>query len=326
MGNSNHVFPKLRLFPNQRPFLIPFSLVPASLLTITRINISNRGLQAVPALFLLIALIPFPLSPRWLAYKERYDEALEVIANIHGGGDKTSPVVEAEFRDVKQAAEEAKQVKWHMLFGRKMWRRTLVGCFTQIWQQLTGGNVLMYYIVIPILVIGDRSFLGIALERVLTVGVCVLYGGIDRECKSCIEFNPICHFCGYECSCNDIHRCLGTTKYAPLGFCRNGHLQFHLRRISPLNHLLPSFHLTLTSLGNPRNPRPRSPLSRRQSKRNMDTSRLLLQQSRNSKQLPLHRNLRSNLGPRSLGLHFRNLATRIPRQRSGSMRRLQLGI
>jgi len=104
------------------------------------------GLQAVPAVFLLVALIPFPFSPRWLAAKGRYDEALQVIADIHGRGDKTLPKVEAEFNDVKQAAEEAKQVKWPMLFGRKMWRRTLVGCFTQIWQQLTGGNVMMYYV------------------------------------------------------------------------------------------------------------------------------------------------------------------------------------
>jgi hypothetical protein len=91
--------------------------------------------------------MPFPFSPRWLAAKGRYDEALQVIADIHGGGDTTHPVVEAEFHDVRQAAEEAKRVRWHMLFGHKMWRRTLVGCFTQIWQQLTGGNVCMYYVV-----------------------------------------------------------------------------------------------------------------------------------------------------------------------------------
>jgi hypothetical protein len=109
----------------------------------------DRGIQAVPALFLFVAIMPFPFSPRWLAAKGRYDEALEVIANIHGGGDKTHPVVEAEFRDVKKAAEEAKHVKWHEMFGHKMWRRTVTGCFTQIWQQLTGGNVCMYYIVIP---------------------------------------------------------------------------------------------------------------------------------------------------------------------------------
>src|ERR1700737_897078 len=106
-----------------------------------------RGLQAVPAFILFFALIPFPYSPRWLASKERYDETLEVLANIHGGGDKTHPVVEAEYNDIILASEEAKLVRWHMMFGRKMWRRTFVGCFTQIWQQLTGGNVMMYYVV-----------------------------------------------------------------------------------------------------------------------------------------------------------------------------------
>jgi len=102
-----------------------------------------RGIQAVPALFLLIALIPFPYSPRWLASKGRLDESLTVIANIHGRRDKSLPVVQAEYKDVCRAAEEAKLVKWHMMFGKKMWRRTLIGCFTQIWQQLTGGNVMV---------------------------------------------------------------------------------------------------------------------------------------------------------------------------------------
>lgn len=114
------------------------------------LGLISRGIQAVPALFLLIALIPFPYSPRWLAAKGRYDESLDVIANIHGGGDKNLPVVKAEFNDVRKAAEEAKLVKWHMMFGKKMWRRTFIGCFTQIWQQLTGGNVMVRPPTIPI--------------------------------------------------------------------------------------------------------------------------------------------------------------------------------
>ena len=114
------------------------------------LRLISRGIQAVPALFLLIALIPFPFSPRWLAAKGRFDESLDVIANIHGGGDKNLPVVRAEFNDVRKAAEEAKLVKWHMMFGKKMWRRTFIGCFTQIWQQLTGGNVMVRSPTIPI--------------------------------------------------------------------------------------------------------------------------------------------------------------------------------
>jgi len=89
--------------------------------------------------------MPFPFSPRWLAYKGRYEEALQVIADIHGRGDKTNSSAEAEYNDVRAAAEESRHVKWRMLFGPKMCRRTLIGCFTQIWQQLTGTNVMMYY-------------------------------------------------------------------------------------------------------------------------------------------------------------------------------------
>lgn len=33
------------------------------------------------------------------------------------------------------------------LFGKTMWKRTTVGVFAQVWQQMLGGNVMMYYIV-----------------------------------------------------------------------------------------------------------------------------------------------------------------------------------
>ena len=38
------------------------------------------GLQMLPAIFLLIALLFLPESPRWLAKKDRWEEAINVLA------------------------------------------------------------------------------------------------------------------------------------------------------------------------------------------------------------------------------------------------------
>jgi sugar transport protein len=57
------------------------------------------GIQGVPGFILLGALFFFPESPRWLASKERWDECLDTLAHLHGGGDRKSPVVVAELEE-----------------------------------------------------------------------------------------------------------------------------------------------------------------------------------------------------------------------------------
>ncbi|KAF7712308.1 MFS-type Sugar/inositol transporter [Penicillium ucsense] len=108
------------------------------------------GIQAVPGLILFIALFFFPESPRWLAAKERREEALDVLALIHGKGDRNDPVVQVEFEEVQEAARiahQSKDVSFLSLFGPRIWKRTMCGMSVQMWQQLLGGNVAMYYVV-----------------------------------------------------------------------------------------------------------------------------------------------------------------------------------
>ncbi|KAF2460099.1 sugar transporter [Lineolata rhizophorae] len=108
------------------------------------------GLQGIPAFFLLGAMFFFPESPRWLASRDRWEDCLTNLALLHGRGDRESPVVQAEYYEVREAARiaaEASELPILGLFGPKMWRRTLAGTSVQMWQQLLGGNVMMYYIV-----------------------------------------------------------------------------------------------------------------------------------------------------------------------------------
>ncbi|PFH61736.1 hypothetical protein XA68_16457 [Ophiocordyceps unilateralis] len=107
------------------------------------------GLQMVPAFFLFFMMIFLPESPRWLARKGRWDECRSVLALVHGKGDAHHPFVTYEMDDIKQMCEfEARHahVTYLDLFKPQMINRTIIGLFTQIWSQLTGMNVMMYYI------------------------------------------------------------------------------------------------------------------------------------------------------------------------------------
>lgn len=60
------------------------------------------GVQAVPGAILATALLFFPESPRWLAYKGRWDEVIYTLAHLHANGDESSPIVAAELDEGEQ--------------------------------------------------------------------------------------------------------------------------------------------------------------------------------------------------------------------------------
>ena len=104
------------------------------------------ALQIIPALFLFCFLFIMPESPRWLARKNRWDEAQAVLTLVHGKGDPNSPLVAREMEEIREVTEiEAKNsdVTYWELLNAKNINRTCIGLFTQIWSQLTGMNVMM---------------------------------------------------------------------------------------------------------------------------------------------------------------------------------------
>lgn len=104
------------------------------------------GLQMIPAVCLFFGMIPLPESPRWLARKDRWEECHNVLALVHGKGDRDSPFVRIELQDIQEMAEferRHKDVTYWELFYPNMINRTMIGLFMQIWSQLTGMNVMM---------------------------------------------------------------------------------------------------------------------------------------------------------------------------------------
>ena len=107
------------------------------------------GLQAIPAVLLYLGLMFLPESPRWLAKKDRWDEAKDVLTLVHGKGNPDSPWVHRELGEIRSVVEFERanaDVTYFELLKPNMLNRTSIGVFTQIWSQLTGMNVMMYYI------------------------------------------------------------------------------------------------------------------------------------------------------------------------------------
>lgn len=107
------------------------------------------GVQMVPAGLLFLGMMFLPESPAWLARKDRWEESKEVLILVHGKGDPNSPFVQAELQEISDMCEFERRnadVTYLELFKPQMIHRTFIGIWTQIWSQLTGMNVMMYYI------------------------------------------------------------------------------------------------------------------------------------------------------------------------------------
>ena len=122
----------------------------------------------VPGFILFVGLFFYPKSPRWLASKDRWDEAMEVLANLHGNGDRNHPKVLAQYQEIEEALaleREQASTSYQELVKPRILKRVFLGMSLQMWSQLCGElivpfsmrqrlmaaaigmNVMMYYIV-----------------------------------------------------------------------------------------------------------------------------------------------------------------------------------
>ncbi|KAK7429408.1 hypothetical protein QQZ08_004000 [Neonectria magnoliae] len=103
--------------------------------------------QIPPAFLLAIMTIFLPYSPRWLASKERYDEAKKVMYTLHSH--RGADVIEAEFAEmcsqIQLEANRKKMSNFWNLFTRKYIRRTLLACLTVNMMKLSGSNIIQNY-------------------------------------------------------------------------------------------------------------------------------------------------------------------------------------
>lgn len=103
--------------------------------------------QIVFCFFILSCVMGLPESPRWLILKGREDEARDVIAAV-ADLETDDPWVENEFRSIKEVALEMSKGTFADLFAldrNRSFHRTCLAYVNQMFQQISGINLITYY-------------------------------------------------------------------------------------------------------------------------------------------------------------------------------------
>jgi sugar porter (SP) family MFS transporter len=101
------------------------------------------GIETLPAIVYLIALLAVPESPRWLAMRGRDDEARTVLSRVVGPGQ-----AERDLKDVRASIEaESKlgRVSVRALLHPSLRLVMTIGITVGILQQITGINSVFFY-------------------------------------------------------------------------------------------------------------------------------------------------------------------------------------
>ena len=99
------------------------------------------GVSAVPAILLIVVILPMPDTSRWLMKVGRRPEAADALRKIRPDAD-----VEAELDEIAVGlAAEADQASWREVFNNTIRKPLVVGVGLAVIQQLTGINAIIYY-------------------------------------------------------------------------------------------------------------------------------------------------------------------------------------
>lgn len=117
--------------------------------------------QIVFCIFILALIWGLPESPRWLILKKRDEEAKEVLAAL-ADTDITDKYVENEYSEIKDTVIEMSKGRFSDLFTMDKDRnlhRTILAYTNQMFQQISGINLITYYAAVIYKGLGMSDFL-----------------------------------------------------------------------------------------------------------------------------------------------------------------------
>ena len=101
------------------------------------------GLEALPAILYFFALFIVPRSPRWLAMKGKYDEAMKVMTRA--SNEEEAKKVIQSVKDSMQNDEKEDKIPIKELFKPALRLVLAIGLVIGILQQITGINSVFFY-------------------------------------------------------------------------------------------------------------------------------------------------------------------------------------
>ncbi|KAJ5970565.1 uncharacterized protein N7479_000483 [Penicillium vulpinum] len=106
--------------------------------------------QCVPGIALVSGILFLNESPRWLMEKDRHEEALVALQNLHGDGTaETAQYIELELQEIRETIQAERmhtKISLTSILRKPSWRRRLIlGCGVQSFGVLSGINVINYY-------------------------------------------------------------------------------------------------------------------------------------------------------------------------------------
>lgn len=108
------------------------------------------ALQLVPPFLIITGCFLIPESPRWLTMWGRREQAAQILAKYHGGGDPDNPVVRLELHEFESSIERQKSSGvfnfWPLVSTHNARWRFLMMAFMSVFAQLSGNSVLTYYL------------------------------------------------------------------------------------------------------------------------------------------------------------------------------------
>lgn len=99
------------------------------------------GVEVLPAIAFILLMFTNPYSPRWLMFKKRKKEALEVLTMLEGDPN----AAKAEQLAIQKSLDLEHHAKYERFYSLKYLKPILLVCAIGAFNQLSGINAVIYY-------------------------------------------------------------------------------------------------------------------------------------------------------------------------------------